>query len=121
LDADSIEGGRLSVLSICVNGAFWKSEPRFSIKPFRGFADNILVALWLAFSCVWTCGILSWIAWRFFAVRIWVRQHFPSEELETPAWEGRMTITFSALLLLIVASALLMAAGGLHPPQLPGN
>jgi hypothetical protein len=85
---------------------------------FRGFSDNILVALWLAFAYVWVCGILSWIAWWFIAVRIWVRQHFPSEELESPAWKRRMTITFSALLLLIVLSALLMAAAGLHPPRL---
>lgn len=90
-------------------------------KVFRGFSDNILVALWLAFACVWVCGILSWIAWRFTGVRIWVRQHFSSEELESPAWERRMTITFSALLFLIVASALLMAAAGLHRPQLSRN
>src|SRR5262249_4137140 len=75
---------------------------------FRGFSDNILAALWLAFACVWVCGILSLVAWRFIAVRLWVRQHFPSEELESPAWERRMTITFSVLLLLIVASAFLM-------------
>src|SRR5215831_15955563 len=29
---------------------------------FRGFSDNILIALWLAFACVWVCGILSWSA-----------------------------------------------------------
>ena len=90
-------------------------------RVFRGFSDNILVALWLAFACVWACGILSWIAWRFIGVRIWVRQHFSFEELESPAWERRMTITFSLLLFLIVASALLMAAAGLHPPQSSGN
>lgn len=88
---------------------------------FRGFSDNILVALWLAFACVWVCGILSWIAWRFIAVRIWVRHQFPPEELESPAWERRMSIAFSALLLLIVASALLMTAGGVHPPHLSRN
>ena len=32
LDADSIEGGRFSVLSICVDGFFWKYEPRFPIE-----------------------------------------------------------------------------------------
>lgn len=90
-------------------------------KVFRGFSGNILVALWLSFVCVWVCGILSWIAWRFIGVRIWVRQHFSSEKLESPAWERRMTITFSLLLFLIIASALLMAAAGLHPPQLSGN
>lgn len=90
-------------------------------KVFRGFSDNILVALWLAFACVWVCGISSWVAWRFIAVRVWVRQHFPSEELESPAWERRMTITFSALLLLIVVSAFFMAVVGLYPPQLSGN
>jgi hypothetical protein len=90
-------------------------------KVVRGFSDNILVALWLAFASAWVCGILSWIAWRFIAVQIWVRQRFPSEELESPAWERRMTITFSALLLLIVSSALVMAAAGLHPPQSSRN
>jgi hypothetical protein len=88
---------------------------------FKGFADNMLAALWLAFACVWVGGILLWIAWRFIAVRIWVRKHLSSEELESAAWERRMTIAFSALLLLIVASALLMAAAGLYPPLLPGN
>ena len=82
---------------------------------FRPFSDNILAALWFAFACGWVCGIVSWTAWRFIAVRIWVRRHFPSEELESSAWERRMTITFSSLLLIIVVGALFMAAAGLHP------
>ena len=83
-----------------------------------GFSDNILVALWLAFACVFVCGILSWFAWQFIAVRIWVRQHFPAEQLETPTWERRMSIIFCTLLLLAVVGALLMAVAGIHPPRL---
>ena len=86
-----------------------------------GFSDNILVALLLAFISGWVGGILSWIVWRFAAIRIFVHQHYSSDKLEDPAWERRMTITFSALLLLIVASALFLAAEGYHPPRLSGN
>jgi hypothetical protein len=79
-----------------------------------GFSKNMLVALWLAFLAMWVGGILSWILWRISAVRIWIRGRYSADKLEDPAWERRMTITFSALLLSVVGGALFLAAMGYH-------
>lgn len=81
----------------------------------EGFHNNLLVALWVTFSMGWIGGILSWILWRFSAVRVFVRRHYSSEKLEDPAWERRITLTFGSLLLFIVATALFLAAKGFHP------
>lgn len=81
----------------------------------EGFSDNILVALWVVFISAWLGGILSWVLWRFSSFRIFIRQHYSTDKIESPQWERRVTITFCGLLLCIVGSALFLAALGYHP------
>ena len=80
----------------------------------KGFHENVLIALWLAFVATWVFGVISFILWRFMAFRIFIRTHFDSERLENPAWERRMTVLFCSLLASIVAIAFVLAAGGYH-------
>jgi hypothetical protein len=81
----------------------------------EGFHNNILVALWITFLIAWVGGILSWILWRFPAIRTFVRNLYSADKLEDPAWERRMTTTFCSLLSFIVVVALFLAAMGYHP------
>ena len=80
----------------------------------KSFADNIQIALWFVFVVTWVVGIMSFILWRFSAVRILIRNRFDDEKLANPAWERRMSILFCSLLVSIVALALVFAAGGYH-------
>ncbi len=78
----------------------------------EGFADNMLLALWISF---FTLPILMWFLWRF-SVRSFMRRCYINGTFEDPPWERRMTLTFCSILLLIIAVALLLAAKGYHPP-----
>jgi hypothetical protein len=121
LDANTTAGCRFGVFLFILMVLSGSSSGVSKSDFLAGFSDNILVALWLAFISVWVGGILSWIVWRFAAIRIFVRQRYSSEKLEDPAWERRVTVTFCALLLLIVASALFLAPEGYHLPRLSRN
>jgi hypothetical protein len=76
----------------------------------EGFHKNLLIALWLVFIAVWVAGITSLILWRIMAFRIFLRTHFDSEKLESPAWEKQMTILFCSLFVSIVLIAYVLAA-----------
>ncbi len=78
----------------------------------QGFADNMLLALWIS---VFTLPILMWFLWRF-SVRSFMRRCYINGTFDDPAWERRMTITFCSILLLIIALAWLLAAKGIHAP-----
>ena len=80
----------------------------------EGFHQNVLIVLWLAFVAGVVSGIVSLVLWRFMAFRLFIRSHFKSEKLESPAWERRMTILFCSLLALIVAIDYELAARGYH-------
>ncbi|PYT97965.1 MAG: hypothetical protein DMG38_17835 [Acidobacteria bacterium] len=60
--------------------------------------------------------ILLWILWRCSLLQQVIRRHLTGERIEDPAWELRMTFTFSGLLLLVVVIAFLLASMGYHPP-----
>jgi CBS domain containing-hemolysin-like protein len=80
-----------------------------------GFSDNILVALWVAFTVAWVGGILSWVLWRFPAFRSFIGQRFSIDKIKSAKWEHTVTISFCALLFAIVAAAVFLAAAGYHP------
>ena len=84
----------------------------FSSPLVDAFADNVLLALWIS---AFGVPILLWILWRV-SVRSFMRRCYINGTFEDPAWERRMTITFSSILLLVVLTAWLFAARGIHPP-----
>ena len=95
----------LMMLSGTLSGAF-------SSPVVEAFADNMLLALWISFFGV---PILMWILWRV-SLRSFMRHCYINGTFEDPAWERRMTITFSSILLLVVLTAWIFAARGIHPP-----
>lgn len=80
----------------------------------EGFHNNIVLALWITFVTVWVGGLLSWILWRFSAIRASVSDHFTNEKFEDPAWERRVSLTFCSVLFIIIGAALFLAAMGFH-------
>jgi hypothetical protein len=80
----------------------------------EGFHNNIVLALWITFILVWVGGLLSWILWRFSAIRASVSNYFTNERLESPAWERRASLAFCSALLTILGAALFLAAIGFH-------
>jgi hypothetical protein len=78
----------------------------------EGFADNMLLAVWISF---FTLPILMWFLWRF-SVRSFMRRRYINGTFEDPVWERRMTIAFCSILLSIIAITWLLAAIGIHPP-----
>jgi hypothetical protein len=83
-----------------------------SLKKFEGFHQNILVALWVSPLLI---PIFLWILWRYSSLQRVIRRHLTGEEIEDSAWELRMTLTFSGLLLLVVVIAFLLGYMGYHP------
>lgn len=78
----------------------------------EGFQKNILIALWAAPLII---PILLWVLWRYSPLQQVIRRHLTGERFEDPAWELRMTLTFSGLLFLIVVTSFFLAVKGLHP------
>jgi hypothetical protein len=83
-----------------------------SLKTPKGFHQNILVALWVSPLVI---PILLWILWRYSPLQQVMRRHLTGERIEDPAWELRMTFTFSGLLLFVVVTAFLLASMGYYP------
>jgi hypothetical protein len=83
-----------------------------SLKKPEGFHQNILIALWVSPLLI---PILLWILWRYSPLQQVIRRHLTGERVEDPAWELRMTFTFSGLLLLVVVIAFLLSSMGYHP------
>ncbi len=86
-------------------------KPRF----LKGVSSNLLVALWIAFATLAANGIASALLWRISAFRAFIRRRYPSDKLQNPSWERRMTWIFCLVLLFVVASSLVLAAEGYHP------
>jgi hypothetical protein len=78
---------------------------------FEGFHKDILVALWTSPVLL---PIFLWLLWRYSSLQR-VNRRYLTGEAEEPHWELRMSITFSALLSIIVASAILLATRGIYP------
>ena len=83
-----------------------------SLKKFEGFPQKILVALWVSPLLI---PIFLWILWRYASPQQVIRRHLSGEGIEDSAWELRITLTFSGLLLLVVVIAFLLAYMGYHP------
>ena len=83
-----------------------------SPQKLEGFHQNILLALWVSPILI---PILLWILWRYSPLQQVIRCHLSGERIEDPAWELRMTFTFSGLLLLVVVIAFLLSSLRDHP------
>jgi hypothetical protein len=71
-----------------------------------------LIVLWVSPILI---PILLWILWRYSPLQQVIRRHLTGERVEDPAWELRMTFTFSGLLLLVVVIAFLLSSMRDHP------
>ena len=78
---------------------------------FEGFHKNILVALWTSPVLL---PMFLWLLWRYSSLQR-VNRRYLTGEAEEPHWELWMSITFSALLSIIVVSAILLATKGIYP------
>jgi hypothetical protein len=78
---------------------------------FKGFHRNILLALGTSPVML---PILLWLLWRYSSLQR-VNRRYLTGEAEESRWELWMSITFSALLSIIVVSAILLATRGIYP------
>jgi hypothetical protein len=83
----------------------------WSMTTFKGFDQNILLALW---TLPVLMPIFLWILWRYSPLKQVNRRYLAGGE-EEPEWELRMSVAFCSLLSMIVVVAMLLAMIGIYP------